>query len=233
MGYQSIFKRYELKYLITKEQKEKMIALMEPYMKLDDYGRDLINNIYYDTPDSLLVRRSLEKPIYKEKLRVRSYGVASADSTVYVEIKKKYKGIVYKRRVSMTEKQAGEYLNKGQPAPVRNQITDEIDYFMKLYRNLQPALSLTYEREAFYGLQDENLRITFDDNILWREDEMSLTGQPHGKPILKPNQVLMEIKVASAMPMWMAAALSELGIYRTSFSKYGTAYMQKQQEKQL
>ena len=106
MAFQTVFKRYELKYMLTLEQKQKVLAAMAPYMKLDNYGRTTIRNIYYDTDTYLLVRRSIEKPAYKEKLRIRSYSQAEPDSTVFVELKKKYKHVVYKRRISLPEEEA-------------------------------------------------------------------------------------------------------------------------------
>lgn len=232
MGYQNTFKRYELKYLITKEQKELIQKAFEPYMKMDDYGRSTICNIYFDTPDSLLIRRSLEKPVYKEKLRVRSYGTATSDSTVFVELKKKYKSVVYKRRVSVKEHEAMDYLCKGVPLPVQNQITEEIDYACEFYRNLEPAVYLSYEREAFYGKEDGELRITFDENILWRDTDISLCSKVYGSSILEEGQALMEIKIASAMPLWLAQLLSENHIFKTTFSKYGNAYQERMKNKQ-
>lgn len=225
MAYQNTFKRYELKYLITKEQKEMLQQVFQQYMKADEYGKSTICNIYFDTPDSLLIRRSLEKPVYKEKLRVRSYGTATGDSTVFVELKKKYKSVVYKRRVSVREHEAMDYLCKGKPLPIQNQITEEIDYACEFYKNLEPAVFLSYEREAFYGKYDRELRITFDENILWRDTDISLCAPTYGTPILQPGFSLMEIKIAGAMPLWLAELLSECRIYKTSFSKYGNAYL--------
>lgn len=231
MAYQNTFKRYELKYLLTKEQKEIVQKAMEPYMELDAYGRSTICNIYLDTPDSLLIRRSLEKPVYKEKLRIRSYGTATKESTVFVEIKKKYKSVVYKRRVSVPEKDAMDYFCKGVPLPKQNQITREIDYAREFYQNLRPAVFLSYEREAFYGKEDEELRITFDENILWRDEDISLCSKPYGAPILENGYSLMEIKIATAMPLWLTEILSEQKLFKTSFSKYGNAYMEMQNRK--
>jgi len=231
MSYQDTFKRYEIKYLISAEQKKALLKAMEPYMVSDAYGRSTICNIYYDTKDKLLIRRSLEKPLYKEKLRVRSYGTAKPDGTVFVEIKKKYDSVVYKRRIGVEEKAAMAYLNGGVALRNTDQITEEIKYFCKLYQDLEPAVYLSYEREAFYGKEDENLRITFDENILWREEDISLCSKVYGAPLLEKGQVLMEIKVAAAMPLWLARLLSEQKIFQTSFSKYGTAYAQMQQLK--
>lgn len=221
------FKRYELKYLITQKQKSILLDAMGAYMQEDAFGRSTICNVYYDTPDSLLIRRSLEKPVYKEKLRVRSYGTATPEKEVFVELKKKYKGVVYKRRVSVKQSRAEAYLDYHVPLPVQNQITEELDYFLAFYKELKPAVFLSYEREAFYGRDDEDLRITFDENILWRDEDISLCSRPYGTPILDKDMVLMEIKVANAMPLWLSGLLSEEGIYKTSFSKYGQAYLQK------
>jgi hypothetical protein len=173
----------------------------------------------------------LEKPVYKEKLRVRSYGTAKPDGTVFVEIKKKYDSVVYKRRIGVEEEAAMAYLNEGMSLRKNDQITEEINYFCRLYEDLEPAVFLSYEREAFLGKEDPDLRITFDENILWREEDMSLCSKVYGYPLLEEGQVLMEIKVAAAMPLWLARLLSEQRIFQTSFSKYGTAYKQMQQLK--
>lgn len=224
MGYQDIFKRYELKYLLTREQKALLLEAMEPYMEPDEHGRSLICNIYFDTPDYILVRRSMEAPVYKEKLRLRSYGTATHDGEVFLELKKKYKGVVYKRRVSAGEREAMDYLVKGRSLRRRGQITEEIDYFKGMYPGLAPAMFLSYEREAFYGKQDRELRITFDENILWRQEELSLCTGPYGNAILQPDTALMEVKIASAMPLWLCRLLADNSIFKTGFSKYGNAY---------
>lgn len=223
MSYQNVFQRYELKYLISKAQKELIQTKMRDYMVGDTYGRSTICNIYFDTPSFVLIRRSIEGPIYKEKLRLRSYGVAAPNSTVFAEIKKKYQSVVYKRRISMNEREAMQYLCSGEHAE-DTQITHEIDYFLKQYDSLHPAVFLSYEREAFYAKEDHDFRVTFDENILWRNYHLSLCAGVYGDPILEENQVLMEIKTGTAIPLWMTALLSENHIYKTSFSKYGRAY---------
>lgn len=224
MDYQNTFKRYELKYLLTSRQKAAVLNAMQDYMQGDQYQRSTICNIYYDTPDFILIRRSLEKPVYKEKLRMRSYGIAQPDSSVFVELKKKYKSVVYKRRTSMTQAQAERYLCQGCPPKKSSQIHREIDYFCEFYNNLQPAVFLSYEREAFSGIYEKDLRITFDENILWRREQLSLCSGIYGTPILSPGTTLMEIKTAGAMPLWLTKTLTEHEIYKTSFSKYGKAY---------
>lgn len=226
MGYQDIFERYELKYLITKEQKALLLEAMDTYVQPDEYGRSTICNIYFDTPDYLLVKRSLEKPVYKEKLRVRSYGRATRESEVFLEIKKKYMGVVYKRRISAGEQEAMDYLLNGKALSCGGQIAEEIDYFKGMYQGLAPVVWLSYEREAFYGRDDRELRVTFDENILWRRQALSLCTKSYGMPVLEPGMVLMEIKIAAAMPLWLCRLLSENGIFQTGFSKYGRAYEQ-------
>lgn len=224
MPIQTVFKRHELKYMLTEEQKQRVLQAMEPYMELDQYGRTTICNLYYDTDDYLLIRRSIEKPEYKEKLRMRSYGRADANKNVFVELKKKYKRVVYKRRISLPEKDAVEWLSGKKSCTKKSQISEEIDYFMDYYKNLHPTLFLSYEREAYYMKDTSDFRVTFDDTVLCRQEDLSLQSSVYGVPILPTGMVLMELKCSGGMPMWMAQALSEEKIYKTSFSKYGTAY---------
>ncbi len=224
MAIQTIFKRYELKYMLTVEQKEKVVEAMKPYMKLDKYGRTTIRNIYYDTDTYLLIRRSIEKPAYKEKLRIRSYRQAEPGSTVFVELKKKYKHVVYKRRISLPEEEAIEWIGRENHCHKHTQISEEVDYFLDYYKTLHPAVFLSYEREAYYSNDGSDFRVTFDDTILCRQEDLSLESEVYGTPILPEGQVLMEIKCSGGIPLWMTNVLSREHIYKTSFSKYGTAY---------
>ena len=228
MSYQDTFKRVEIKYLLSASQKREHMKTIKKHMILDQYGRTTIQNIYYDTPDWQLIRTSLEKPIYKEKLRLRSYGTADPGKTVFIEIKKKYDGVVYKRRTSATEAEAMAYLNHGiKIAGHVDQISREIDYFKGFYKGLKPAMVISYEREAFYGMEDPDFRVTFDENILWREEDLTLRKDAYGTAILNPGQCLMEIKAAAAMPIWLTKEMNRLGIFQTSFSKYGRSYEMK------
>ena len=225
MAFKTVFKRYEYKYKITLEQKERLLRVMEPYMILDQYGRTTIRNLYFDTDNYRLIRRSIEKPVYKEKLRVRSYEKADGDSTVFVELKKKYKHVVYKRRISLTEEKAMAWLCEGKSPEPSTQISREIDYFMQYYENLTPKAFLSYEREAYQSRQEgDDFRITFDETVLCRQTDLSLRKDAYGTPLLPEGVCLMEIKCSGGIPLWMTKALSEEHIYRTSFSKYGTAY---------
>lgn len=224
MAYQSIFQRYEMKYMISVEQKERILERMKPYMELDEYGRTVIRNIYYDTEHHRLIRRSLERPVYKEKLRIRSYERANTDSPVFVELKKKYESVVYKRRLSMPEETARRWLEGSWNWEEKNQIAAEISYFCRFYENLRPKVFLSYEREAFRCFGQKDFRVTFDDHILCRQEALSLTEDVWGEPLLEDGKVLMEVKTAGGIPLWMTRILTEEQIYKTSFSKYGTAY---------
>ena len=224
MAFVTVFKRYELKYMLTLEQKEKILAAMEPYMQLDKYGRTTIRNLYFDTDSYRLIRRSIEKPAYKEKLRIRSYSQATADSTVFVELKKKYQKVVYKRRLPLCEADAMAWVCREGTCPQSTQISREIDYFIDFYGKLRPTVFLSYEREAYYDKSGGDFRVTFDDNILCRETDVDLCAEVYGEPILPQGKVLMELKCSGGIPLWMARVLSREKIYKTSFSKYGTAY---------
>ena len=224
MAYQAVFQRYELKYMLTLRQKERILKAMAPYMALDSYGRTLIRNLYFDTDTYRLIRRSIEKPAYKEKLRIRSYAKADPDSKVFVELKKKYESLVSKRRLSMPESQAMDWLWGGGGCGRTSQIAREIDYFRTYYRCLRPVVFLSYEREAYYTYRGDDFRVTFDDQMLCRQEDLSLCADVWGTPLLGEEQVLMEIKCSGAIPLWMVHTLSEERIYKTFFSKYGKAY---------
>nr|WP_300004033.1 polyphosphate polymerase domain-containing protein [Tissierella sp.] len=224
MTYQNVFKRYELKYMITKDQKRSLYKAMNEYMEPDQFGKSTIRNIYYDTPDKLLIRKSLEKPKYKEKLRVRSYGLAKPDSKVFVEIKKKYDGIVYKRRMELEEKIATNYLVKHIPLEEKTQISREIDYLMSTYGRVEPSIFLSYNREAYASKEDPNFRMTFDENIVTRDYDLDLTSGIYGENDLLEGQVILEVKTAMGIPKWLLDFFSKNKIYKTSFSKYGNAY---------
>lgn len=220
----TVFERYEIKYLLDREQKAAVLDAMKGRVEPDRFGRSTVRSVYYDTDSFRLARRSLEKPVYKEKLRVRSYRTAKPEDEVYVELKKKYQSVVYKRRTAIREKDVADYLSGRILAPNPCQITEEIDYFCRFYETLAPRVFLSYEREAFFGTEDTGFRVTFDGNILWRTTDLSLEAGIYGENILKPGQTLMEIKTPRGIPLWMVDVLTGEGLQRTSFSKYGNAY---------
>lgn len=222
----NVFQRIEKKYHLSGEKYWSLIQALKPYMQMDEYGRHTICNIYYDTPHYDLIRHSIEKPSYKEKLRLRSYGIPGPQDTVYIEIKKKWQRTVYKRRAAMPLNQAEAWLNHGLRPNLDSQILREIDYFLDFYRPV-PALFLAYDRIACYGIQNHELRMTFDANIRSRETNLSLAAGDSGAKLLASDEILMEIKLPDAMPLWLSGILSELEIYPTSFSKYGNIYKRK------
>lgn len=218
------FERRELKYRITDAQRAALEAAFDARMVPDEYGESTICNIYYDTADYRLIRASLEKPAYKEKLRLRSYGATEPGGEVFLELKKKYKGIVYKRRITLPEDAAGEFIAGRAPLGEHGQIGREIEYFTAFYAPLLPAVHLSYERSAWFSREDRDLRITFDKNIRFRQEDVSLTLPAGGRRILPEGESLMEIKAAAALPLWLVSELDTLGIYQSTFSKYGEAY---------
>lgn len=226
-----IFKRTEKKYLLTESQYLSLMQRIRGNLTPDAHGKSTVCNLYLDTPSFLLIRRSIdaknESAVYKEKLRLRSYGTPNEKSHVFLEIKKKFKGVVYKRRVSMSLKQAMDYLQSG-VKPFDSQIMREIDWAMQYYRHPAPAVYLCYDREAFYSEENPALRLTFDTNIRYRTENVRLEDGIFGKNILDGGLYLLEIKSDGAMPLWLTGALDEERIFPTSFSKYATAYLDMQ-----
>ena len=220
------FERYEQKYLLNQEAYNRLRQELEQKMALDEYGVSQIYSVYFDTPDHRMIRNSLDKPTYKEKLRLRSYGCAAAQKPVFLELKKKFGGVVYKRRAEMPLQSAEAYLYHGIYPAERSQVLREVDYLRAFYRELIPTAWIGYTRVALYGLEDPNLRITFDWDLRWRDWDLHLGANTEGNPLLSPELRLMEIKLPGAMPMWMVRLFDALELYPTSFSKYGTAYQE-------
>ena len=220
---QEIFKRYEKKYILDETTYRYLFFRLAEKMSPDSYGEHTISNVYFDTPEYELIRRSIEKPIYKEKVRLRAYGKVKADSTVFAELKKEYDGVVYKRRAEMTLAEAYEYLYRGRRTAKDSQILSEIGYSMNFY-GLVPMAYVAYDRTALFGKENSELRVTFDRKIRCRDWDLCLDHGDGGVPVLPPGKVLMEVKIPGAMPVWMSRLFSELEIFPTSFSKYGTFY---------
>lgn len=226
---QAVFQRYEKKYLLTMQQHKALLDALQYDICMDHYGVHTICNLYLDTDDFQLIRTSIEKPIYKEKLRLRSYGVPDHTDTVFLELKKKYDGIVYKRRISLPLEEAMNYISYGIKPKKTNQIFKEIHWAMSTYEP-SPKTFIAYDRSAYFGVENPNLRITFDQKIRYRYTNVSLTKGDGGTFLLSPQQILMEIKIPGAMPLWLSHLLSDLQIYPTSFSKYGNCYKQYLQQ---
>lgn len=223
-----IFKRVEKKYLLTDELKNELLAKISPMLIPDPYGRSTVSSLYLDTTDFRIVRASIEAKnsghAYKEKLRIRTYGTPNDETKVFLEIKKKYKGVVYKRRISLTHLAAMTYILGGEKPP-DSQIMREIDYAMRFYGSPKPSALVSYERDAFFVRDLPDLRITFDSGVRYRADDLDLSLGSGGKHLLPDGVFIMEIKTDGAMPLWLSHALDELKIYPASFSKYGKAYL--------
>lgn len=227
-----VFNRTEKKFIITDEIYRAIKPQLEEYMDVDSYSRNgdfyTICNIYYDTADHAIIRKSIEKPIYKEKLRLRSYGSVGLKDKVYLEIKKKYKGNVNKRRISLHLEEAYQYIEgtcrPKAKKPLSEQILNEVDYFLLRYPDLAPTLFLSYDRNAMFGIEDPGFRITFDTNIRTRRSDVGLDKGNYGELLLPSGLWVMEAKITNAAPIWFAKLLSSYHIYPTTFSKYGEEY---------
>lgn len=227
------FKRYEKKFLLTQQQYDVLVSKLSDYMEPDQHCLDgknySIYNIYYDTVHSDVIRHSISKPYYKEKLRLRSYKVPKKPTDkVFLELKKKINGIVNKRRVVLTLQEAKDFVERGVRPPSRDymseQVISEIAYYLS-HELVKPAVYIGYTRKAFFAKNDPEFRLTFDSKILTRRENLTLESGYYGEDILKENQYLMEVKILGAIPVWFTQILSELEIYNTKFSKYGQEFM--------
>lgn len=227
-----VFSRVEHKYIIDSAVYKNIRNQLKHYMYEDGFSTDggfyTICNIYYDTATDELIRKSLEKPVYKEKLRLRSYGRADADTKVFLEIKKKFKGVVNKRRTVLKLREAYDFTETYRQPEYRNymnkQVLNELEYFMNHYKPV-PKVFLAYDRAALFCKDDPELRITFDTNIRARRDNLRLDSDDKGELIIDKDKWLMEIKVINAYPLWLVDILNSNGLFKTSFSKYGTEYL--------
>jgi SPX domain protein involved in polyphosphate accumulation len=222
----NVMKRYELKYILNKDQVSYIKEKLKGHMEVDQYGLSSIASLYYDTPDFRLIRTSLEKPKFKEKIRLRSYGLNDGVKPVYLELKRKAYGIVYKRRVQTNEEDVNKFFNNKQDIFADGQIAREINYFRDFYKNLIPACLIIYDRYAYFE-PNGDLRLTIDQNPRYRLEDLNLHTSMEGTSLLSEGGAILEIKVQEAMPLWLTKILDEGKIYKGSFSKYGEAYKQQ------
>ena len=220
---QSHFKRYEKKYLVTEKQQAALQETISQYMRPDQYGAYWVQNLYFDTSNWDVIRTSLEKPIYKEKMRLRCYGEAGPDSKFYLELKKKYKGVVYKRRIAIPARALRGDSVRGIVAKNGSQIAKELDFYLQS-NEVSEKIYIAYQRAAFTGVEDAELRVTFDTDIRFRLEDLRFSKSGGDQLILPEGKTLMEVKALGGMPLWLAGALSENGIFPASFSKFGVCY---------
>lgn len=219
---QNVFKRIEEKYLLSKKEKDLLLKSISKHLEKDEYFESTICNIYFDSENNDLIINSIEKPIYKDKVRIRSYGIPKMEDDVYFEIKNKYKGIVGKRRIKIKLKEFYDYMENN-IYDSSNQIMKELDYLIQYY-DLKPKMYIAYDRKSYKGKEDNNLRITIDSNLRSRDSNLRLDYGDKGEKYFKEEYYIMEIKTLGSLPLWLVKSLSRLKIYPTSFSKYGSIY---------
>lgn len=219
------FRRIEKKYMITKNQYLRLKEIINNKMIEDEHGKSSICNIYLDTEQFDLIRHSITKPVYKDKVRLRSYDVPDMDSTVYLEIKRKYNGVVGKRRIEMNLREFYEYMKNKKSFAEGGQVKKELLYYFQFY-NLKQTMYISYDREAYYDKNNSDFRITFDSNILARKHDLELEKGIYGTNILEKEHYIMEIKTLGTIPIWLVKILDEFVLCPCSFSKYGEAYTQ-------
>ncbi|MBQ4378848.1 MAG: polyphosphate polymerase domain-containing protein [Treponema sp.] len=238
-----VFNRREIKYLLTDSDRDALLSIIGNYMDCDPFNKDgktyPIANLYLDTDSDELIRKSLEKPEFKEKIRLRSYGQVALTDKVFLESKKKFNGVVNKRRTNFILEDAYKYFesgvipenpvqSNGKPLKMNAQVMKEIDYIMKFY-NLKPKVFISYDRQAFFEKNNSDFRLTIDTNIQTRRTNLRLDSPAYGEQLLEPGQWLMEAKAFKAFPLWFTHFLAERRLFKTSFSKYGTEYKKRNQ----
>ncbi|MCR5112689.1 MAG: polyphosphate polymerase domain-containing protein [Acholeplasmatales bacterium] len=226
------FKRYEKKYFLTKYQKEQLEEILSSHMEKDKFCKEneyyLIRNVYYDTDENTLIRMSTNKPVFKEKLRLRKYGeFGDGKDSYYLEVKRKYDGLVYKRRVTLTKNEVDNFINNN-IVPEKEkyqdkQILKELEYLTSKYQ-VSPKTFVVYKRTAYFDTTDHNFRLTFDFDIRTRHQSFDFDDDSYERELLNDGMYLMEVKISDATPLWFARALSKLEIYPSSFSKVGRDY---------
>ena len=227
------FKRYEAKYKIKQIKQKAFLAAISEYIEPAKFRKYMVQNLYYDTEDWEVIRQSIEKPLYKEKMRLRYYGNkpynkrTGEDTSLFLEMKKKYMGEVYKRRIEIpVEKLYGKDI-RDVVADEPSQISQELAFYLQT-NPVSEKLYISYQREAYTGVKEKDLRITFDTEVQYRLEELSFQSTLKGRSPLSPETVILEIKTQEGIPLWLTNALSEYKIFPVTFSKCGICYLVEQ-----
>ena len=211
------------------------------YMELDPYclnGNEYrIYSIYYDTVNHDVIRQNSSKPVYKEKMRLRSYyDRKDPEDKIWMEIKKKSEKVGNKRRIKLKIKEVEPFVNEGILPQTKDylsaQVAKELQYYFKMNK-VAPALYVQYDRLALFGKEDKSFRMTFDRNVRTRRSNFQFGESDIDEPLLPDNTYIMEIKILGAMPLWLTALLSEHQLFSHGFSKYGVKYKQDAQQHKL
>lgn len=232
MKLKNVFQRKETKYVLSQEDFHKFFHDLQKEMSVDEYGQHTILSLYFDTDDFRLIKRSIDKPVYKEKFRIRAYGVPGEDSLIFLEIKKKVNGIVYKRRIPMSYDEYLSWLECGEfpdeagenNLPISKQIESEITWLFKKNRTLAPKVLIAYDRVSLFDHEEGEFRVTFDQNIRYQNDQLGVIENDEGNLVAPELGVLMEVKALGAYPLWFVSLLDKYQIRKSSFSKYAETY---------
>ena len=221
-----VIQRIEKKYLLDAKQCTSLLNRIRSYISEDIYPASSIYNLYLDTERFDLIHRSMEKPPFKEKLRIRSYDpILSDEASVFLEIKRKYAATVCKRRMQLRYKDCMAFLNK--PNLKTGQIEKELSYTLRQYQ-VQPRIFLAYDRISYVGIQEPQLRITIDAHIRSRFEQLCLADNAYNESLFPTDMLLLEIKAVRCYPLWLSRALSDEKLYPTSFSKVGQVFYKKE-----
>ena len=228
-----VFDRIEKKYLITKDEKKQLLKTIKKYMQKDSYHKSEVYNIYLDTDNYDLIIQSIDWTDFKHKLRARSYG---GYDRVFLEIKTKIRGRDlnpgYKRRVMITRDDFEKFISKESTAQKLaaqseetthdRQIAKEVDYLTN-YLDLKPKILVMYNRESYKD--DDNLRITFDEKLKYRDQNLSFVKAKRDKIYFKDDHnIIMEVKAHGVLPLWLTGLMTNLNIRPQRFSKIGKVY---------
>ena len=223
---QEVFERKETKYVITPMQYEQLLKFLRGHIEKDIYYEGTNCSVYYDTPTFELVSHSLEKPIFKQKFRIRSYGVPRLNDYIFLEIKKKFKGVNNKRRIRLKLEDFYKFIRSGELIADNPIIEREVAYWFNFY-NLRPSIYIAYKRFSYCSVEDSNFRLTFDFDLRSRLDHLRLEAGDYGQSYFGRGEIIMEAKTIGSFPPWFISTLSQLCIYPTSFQKYGYTYQKR------
>lgn len=229
---QTQFKRIETKFIITQELFDQLQEQFAPYMEADAYAYSSITNIYFDNPDFQMIQDATNKLNGREKIRMRTYASQpDAQSEAFLEIKKKENEVGYKYRVTSTAEKVLNFVQTGQmDEPLADQnVSREMNILLERYGQIQPKMHIAYSRYSMKGINDDQIRITFDSNLRFRHQDVHLGTSALDQSLVEAGEMIMEIKVPGDYPDWLAEILDGHGLVNQSFSKYGVAYKKSQE----